>query len=469
MIKKVTQFCRQEHLLEPGDGILIGLSGGADSVCLFLVLMAMRQEWDLKLFPVHVHHNLRGEEADADERFCRSLCEKYGVSLTTVSARVADLAEENGWSVEEAGRNARYEAFERLKKEWGCQKIAVAHHKNDQAETVLFQLLRGSRTKGLSGIPAGRETVIRPLLCVTRQEIEGFLQDHGQEYCTDRTNLEDGYTRNRIRNRMIPLAEQIQPKAVEHIAATADYLRQVEELLERQSRELWQQAVAREEKRWKISVPILQQAEPLLAERVVYRVLCEAAGEKKDMTALAVAQCMALFQKQTGKSMELPRNVIAVREYDTVWVERKRDGKEAGGEPVPIAIGEFPCTIPLLQEGKKLHLELWDRKEDEAGFDQKRKQIPKNDYTKWYDYDTINNDMVLRTPQTEDRIALYTDGRSKSVLSVLVEAKIPKEERSRRTVLAAGKDVLWIPGVRSSEAHRVSEDTERILAVTIEK
>ncbi len=469
MIKKVTQFCRQEHLLEPGDGILVGLSGGADSVCLFLVLMAMKQEWNLRLFPVHVHHNLRGEEADADERFCRSLCEKYGVSLTTVSVRVAGLAEENGWSVEEAGRNARYETFERLKKKWGCQKIAVAHHKNDQAETVLFQLLRGSRMKGLSGIPAGRGTVIRPLLCVTRQEIEEFLRDQGQEYCTDRTNLEDGYTRNRIRNRMIPLAEQIQPKAVEHIAATADYLSRVEKLLERQSRELWRQAVVQEEKRWKISVPILQKAEPLLAERVVYRVLCEAAGEKKDMTALAVTQCMALFQKQTGRSMELPKNVIAVREYDTVWVERKRDGKEAGREQVTIAIREFPCTIPLLREGKKLHLELWDRKEDEAAFDQKRKQIPKNDYTKWYDYDTINNDMVLRTPRTGDRIALYTDGRGKNVLSVLVEAKIPKEERNRRAVLAAGEDVLWIPGVRSSEAHRVSKDTERILAVTIEK
>ena len=145
----ISEFCRQKELLKRGDRILLGLSGGADSVCLFLVLSELAKTWELTLVPVHVNHNLRGGEAMQDQRFCEELCRRHQRELTVVSVPVAELAREHGWTLEEAGRNARYRAFGELAGQHQCNRIAVAHHKNDQAETVLFQLFRGSRVKGL--------------------------------------------------------------------------------------------------------------------------------------------------------------------------------------------------------------------------------------------------------------------------------------------------------------------------------
>ena len=242
-VNRIKEYCRQKELLLQGDRVLVGLSGGADSVCLFLVLLSLAKEWNLSLVPVHVNHNIRGEEAEADEQFCKELCRSHGMELLVVSCDVPELAKERGWSLEEAGRNARYEAFFGLAAEHSCHRIAVAHHQNDQAETVLFQMFRGSRIRGLAGMDAKNGSIIRPLLNVTRTEIENYLNTQGQSYCVDRTNYEDDYTRNKIRNRILPLAGEVQPRAVEHVAETAEYLGRVEEFLTRLTDTLFAESV----------------------------------------------------------------------------------------------------------------------------------------------------------------------------------------------------------------------------------
>ena len=278
MINKIKAFCRQKELLYQGDRILLGLSGGADSTCLFLVLLELAKEWELTLIPVHVNHNIRGESAKKDEEFCKALCQKHGLNLLIVSVEVQKLAEINGWTVEEAGRNARYEAFTKFAKEYDCNKIAVAHHKNDQAETVLFQLFRGSRMKGLSGMSAKNGKIIRPLLCITREETEQYLYEKNQPYCIDSTNFEEEYTRNLIRGKVIPVAKEIQPRAIEHIVETADYLQRVEVYLEHQTQKLYEQTV-KKKNGIILSITELLQADALLAERVVYQALCQVMGQ----------------------------------------------------------------------------------------------------------------------------------------------------------------------------------------------
>jgi len=465
MKKRVMDFCRQNGLLRRGDRVVLGLSGGADSVFLFLVLAAMKEEWELELIPVHVHHNLRGAEADADEAFCEELCLTHGLVLNKVSVPVAELAKEQGWTLEEAGRNARYEAFETIKREHGADKIAVAHHKNDLAETVLFQLFRGSRLKGLAGMEAKRDHVIRPLLCVTRREIEEYLKEKGQAFCTDRTNLEEDYTRNRIRNKLLPIAEDLQPRVVEHIADTAEYLARVEVYLEEQTKLWYDKAVQRQEESVLINLDSLKDADKLFKERVVYCALCVAAGGKKDMTATAVADCLALGEKQTGRQICLPLGLTVVREYDVLRIFHEQERQEA----TEISVGHFPFEVDFSGENQKIRLEVITLEESVESFIEKAGGIPKSNYTKWFDYDTIDADISLRTARTEDVISLYTDGRGKSVRDVMTDAKIPKEERSRRLVLAAGDRVLWIPGVRGSEAYRVTQQTKRILIATLER
>lgn len=472
MINRVKKFCRQNGLLFRGDKVVIGLSGGADSVCLFFVLLRLAAEWNLTLLPVHIHHGIRGEEADSDAEFCEELCRRHGLTCTVYHVSVPELAKQHGWSLEEAGRNARYQIFSTWKESGKCDKIAVAHHKNDQAETVLFQMFRGSRLKGLSGMQPCQGAVIRPLLCVQREEIEKFLEENGQTFCIDRTNFEEEYTRNVIRRQILPKAQQIQPRALEHIVDTAEYLGRVEDFLEELSTKLYKEAViypqisektecytqsVRCDGMWKVALPLLCQAPPLLAERVIYRVLGEAAGGKKDISAGYVQDCMELCKKQTGRSLQLPGGLVVRKVYEELWI-----GKAAqAAEDVSFEISEFPFE-KVLPDGRVLHLFL--RKNEQKDF-----FIPKSTCTKWFNYDKIKEIVVLRTLQKQDYMVLYTDGRGKRAAEVLKDAKIPKEERERLWLLAVGNEVLWFPGIRGSEAYHVTQDTETILIATIEE
>ena len=461
MIDKIKAFCRQKELLYQGDRILLGLSGGADSTCLFLVLLELAREWNLALIPVHINHNLRGEAAKEDENFCKALCRKYGLELLVVSVEVEELVKLNGWTVEEAGRNARYEAFTQLAKEYSCNKIAVAHHKNDQAETVLFQLFRGSRIKGLSGMSAKNGEIIRPLLCMTREEIEKYLYKKNQTYCIDSTNFEEEYTRNLIRGKIIPVAKEIQPRAIEHIVETADYLQRVELYLEYQTQKLYKQTV-KEKDGVILSITELLKADSLLAERVVYKALCQAIGQKKDITAIYVQQCMDLMKKQTGKEIHLPKGKIAKRNYEEIFIGKKEQEEVHYEEII-----DFPFEVELPKGRGKLSLFLYELEEKDRNFAEKVDRIPNCTYTKWFDYDKIDSSIALKTPEKEDTIVLYTDGRKKKALDVLSNAKVSKEERMSYWILTEGNRVIWIPGIRNSEAYRVTKETKRILVATI--
>ncbi|MBQ8633084.1 MAG: tRNA lysidine(34) synthetase TilS [Lachnospiraceae bacterium] len=455
---KIKAFCRQKELFAHGDKVLIGLSGGADSVCLFLLLFDLAKEFSLELVPVHVNHNLRGEEALADQHFCEELCRQHGLSLTVVSVPVAELAAENGWSLEEAGRNARYSAFAEIAKKQQCNKTAVAHHKDDQVETVLFQMFRGSRLKGLSGMEAKNGSLVRPLLSVTREEIEAYLKEKNQDFCIDRTNLEEEYTRNKIRHGILPVAKEVCAGAVEHVAELSDYAGEVEKLLERLTEELFD-ACARIDANNNVLLEIeaLRSAERLLTERVVYKALCVACGRKKDITAGFVADCMALMEKQTGRQITLPDSVVAEKQFDRLFIGRKQENCSS----FCLEVKNFPFETILPQTGKKLTLYVKKREEIEEN-------IPKSTYTKWFDYDKIEKVISVRTAAAEDEMVVFTDGRKKKAADVFAEAKIPKELRKQYPVLAEGNRLLWIPGIRGSEGYRVTKETKQVLIATID-
>ena len=463
MLNKIKTYCRQKELLQQGDRVLLGISGGADSVCLLFVLLALAGEWGLSLVPVHVNHHLRGEEADADEAFCRELCEKQGLSLLAVHADVRKLAKEHAWSLEEAGRNARYQAFYRIAEENGCQKIAVAHHRNDQAETVLFQLFRGSRLSGLAGMEAKAGCLIRPMLAVSKEEIETYIQQLGIGWRIDSTNLNGDFTRNRIRHKLLPEAEKISGGAVRHIAETADYLRRVEQFVGKEAEKLYRQVVTGQS----VSVSGLAEADSLLAEQVIYRVICEVAGQKKDIVSEHVAACLDLSEKQTGRSICLPYGVTVTKSYGNLVFSK---GKQPAKNSFFCKIESFPARVQLPKEqcgGIWICLKLEELGCDTKKYIEKSGGIPKCTYTKWFDYDKISDIISLRLPNKEDTIALYADGRGKPLLQFLADEKIGEAERKSVVILAEGSRVLWIPGIRGSEAYRVTEHTRRILTAPI--
>ena len=227
--QRVREYMRSWEMTEPGDGILAGVSGGADSVCLLFLLDELKAELGIRLAAFHLNHGLRGAEADRDEAYVKEICGRLGVPLAVAYENVAEYAASRGISGEEAGRILRYEHMKEAAERFSCQKTATAHHRDDSAETVLFNMFRGSGLKGLSGIRPVRGEVIRPLLCLSRAEIAGYLEERGIPWCEDSTNGENVYTRNRIRNQLLPwVKENINARAPEHILAAAELAAQAD-------------------------------------------------------------------------------------------------------------------------------------------------------------------------------------------------------------------------------------------------
>ncbi len=217
------------RFIKRGDAVLVALSGGPDSVCMLDFLRYLAAEKHFDLAALHVNHSLRGAAAAADQKFCKELCARLGVEFFSQKIAVRQLAQKWDLSLEHAARKGRYQALAAAAKKWGADKVALGHHLDDQAETVLLNLLRGTKAKGLCGIPAARPLaagvqIVRPLLCVTRAEVEIYLKNNHLPSVTDETNADEAFTRNWIRRRLLPLMEEKQPQIRAHLAGMAEEL-----------------------------------------------------------------------------------------------------------------------------------------------------------------------------------------------------------------------------------------------------
>lgn len=450
--KKVKTFTEQQNLTAPGDRILIGLSGGADSVCLIVVLRELAEMLSVTLGAFHVNHGIRGEEALRDEKFSEELCKRLGIPFFAVRENVPERAKEWQSGLEEAGRRVRYEAAERIAKEQGYNKIALAHHRNDVAETLLFHLFRGSSVGGLASVPAKRGMIIRPLLCCEREEIEDYLAEAGLEFCTDSTNADTGYTRNKIRHVILPCAEEINAGAVRHMAESAEELGELEEYLSDETEKICKRADRTAEG---IAVPmsLLNEIPVVLRRRLIYRFIGELAGSKKDITKDHVATVLGLAEAQSGKRISLPYALTAGRDFDRIFI-KKTAGSEQETKAEDLVV-EVPGEYSFGNEGESFRFRVFSCK--------KNTEIPKNEYTKWFDYDKIRGTLRLRTYCPGDRLG--TKEGTKTVKSLWTEKKVPMDRRMKQVLLADDKQVLWIPGVRCCDNYRVDEGTKTVLEV----
>ena len=500
------------------------MSGGADSVCLLFLLREMRERLNLELRVLHVHHGIR-PEADGDAAFVKALCEKLEIPFVQRNFDVPALAEKEGLSEEEAGRKARYEAFEEYAKEWlseadgtqpvashdgkaqsACVKIALAHHAGDRAETLLFHLFRGSGLKGLASIPPVRKTaaadvtVIRPLLCLERAEIEEYLDENGITYCQDATNFEDAYARNRIRHHVLPYAEkEICSGAVQHLNQAAELLAEAEEYLKGQTDaaraacvETRQDAVpAREDqpdgeakpRACFVSVPEFGNFPPILQKRLILELLLELSPGGKDVGATHVEMVRDLFSGESGRAANLPFGITARREYGKVILERFCNGnlRDEAGNPgdktEEFCEGEEDQPGGIIREIDLTMLSENEIMEVPWGQEvftfqrlpyEKKEIIPEKTYTKWFDYDKIKNTLSIRTRRPGDFL-MIRGGEGKPVRKTLktyfITEKFPRKDRETLPLLAEGSHVLWITGHRISEAYKVDEGTKTILQV----
>ena len=456
MIKKVTDYMKKYQMVEPGDTIVAGVSGGADSVCLLFVLLEMRDQIPFTLKVVHINHGIR-EDAGQDAEFVRRLCESYEIPFFLIEEDVERLAKQSGSSTEEEGRRVRYQAFyQTLGADRG--KIAVAHNSNDRAETMLFHLFRGTGLSGASGIRPVNGKIIRPLLCITREEIEGWLSERGIPYCTDHTNEEDGYTRNRIRHHILPYAEQeICHGAVAHMNRAADDFMMAEEYLKGETEKAVRRCAWEDGGAIKIRISAFKQEDEYLKGRILLSCIEKAAGAKKDITWAHVQAVEKLFKTSGSKEVHLPHRLVVYKEYDLGMIQRY--GKER------TYAEEYPVHIP----GKITVPGLGIVEFTVFSID-KSQNIPEKTYTKWFDYDKIHSSMSFRTRQKGDYLTVKgNSGKTghKLLQDYFVNEKIPREERNLIYILTEGSHVLWIPGYRISEDYKVNKETCTILQVTV--
>lgn len=471
MLSKIKDYIRNKELLNHGDGVIVGLSGGADSVCLFRVLVSLRDEYGLSLYAVHVNHGIRGEEAARDEEFCRSLAQRYDVPCTMYGYDIPALSLSWKMTEEEAGRRARYEAFEKERENRGAVCTAVAHHKNDQAETVLFRMCRGTGIRGMTGIPAKRDTIIRPLLCVDRNEIEEYLNNMGQEYMSDSTNETETYDRNRLRKRVIPELEKINPSAVSHICALSDRLTEIYEWYCGECGRLYDELVFRDGNAVQISVEALAGLNRAAASEIIRKMIGSLTTGLKDIENRHITGICALTCMQSGKRINLPYSIIAERQYGYIRLYHEF-AEEAENCDIVVSLdalegcgkSEYTLNDIYLPEDMKYTdtLKIILRVRD---YNPKTDTITKNNCTKWFDCDKMKDKMMFRRPRCND-FYYMGDGRRKKVSRYMIDEKIPRRYRDRIVVLADGDNVLYIVGGRAGAGCYVDENSKNILEVT---
>ena len=354
-------------MARPGDGVLVGLSGGADSVGLLLVLWKLRETFQISLRALHVHHGLRGAEADRDAAFSRMLCERLEVPFYEFRIDAAKEALDRKCSVEEAGRQARYRLYEETALAWEKEMcpdltsenaggkeavaarvhIATAHHADDNAETVLFNLFRGSGLTGLSGIAPVRGRIIRPLLWAQRSEIQTWLRQQGQDWVEDSTNQESEYSRNWLRNELLPsVEERLNAQAVRHIDQAGRRIRQADAYLEEVAEE-WLQKHAPD---GKADAGALAEQAEIVQGYIVRRLFLKSKMPLRDVTETHVQAVRELLYQGTGKSISLPHGFRAVNIYGFLEVRPLSHPGERKGGLLPgiqnenlLQMHTFPC------------------------------------------------------------------------------------------------------------------------------
>ena len=442
MYQKVKAYVKKWHMLQKEDSVIAGISGGADSVCLLFMLLKLQKELGFALMAVHVNHGIRGAEAERDEAYVKRLCRQWNVRLKVYRENVPAYAKEHGMTEEEAGRDIRRTCFCKVLKEWGGTKIALAHHENDNVETLLWNLCRGTGIRGLGGIAPVNDVWIRPLLCVKRREIESYLKKRGISYCTDTTNADRRYMRNRIRMDVIPYLEDcVNTESVSHMGKTMERMYELEQYILEEVGQYKESCTG-----WKNGRRIIRQTEytkipKALRDNVLHEILCETAGRRKDIEEVHVQMLRDLFTKQVGKRIDLPYGVTAIRTYEGVRFEKN-----------------IPEASYTGDENELFSIRVFDREPGNVTF-------PEKIYTKWFDYDIIKNTVKIRHRIAGDSIVINRYGGRKKLKQYFTDQKVPQEDRDKIWIAADGDEVLWIVGYRQSQKYQITEKTTKILEI----
>lgn len=416
---KVRQYINSKQLFSLNARIVVALSGGSDSVALLRILHALGYDCEA----AHCNFHLRGKESDRDEVFVKKLCTKLGIPLHRIDFETKRYADEKKISIEMAARELRYNWFAEIKEKTKADVIAVAHHKDDSVETVLLNLIRGTGLNGLMGIRPKNGNIVRPLLCVSRKEIMDYLQDIGQEYETDSTNLQDEYTRNKIRLNLIPLMQEINPSVKEHIIDTSNYLNNVASIYNRCIEEGKLRVM--DNGNIRITALLNELSPEALLFEILYPLGFNSAQTKKIFNAL---------KQQAGKQYISKDGWRVVKDRELLLIDKKEESGHS--------------SIKLIKEEKEYTKDFVISNERNIAC---------------LDADKLTGELNLRKFRNGDFFIPFGMKGKKKVSDYLTDRKFSIVQKEQQWVLCCGNKIVWVVGERIDNRFRIDENTKRIM------
>jgi len=472
MQQVLQQTINTHNMLQIGDSVVVALSGGADSVTLLHIMQKLQVELGIsQILAVHVNHGLRGQDATNDEIFVKELCSNMDIPLQVFHANVLEYAQENALSIEEAGRKLRYQYLYKACNNMPNVKIATGHHQNDNAETVVMNLARGTGLRGLCGIPYTNGNIIRPLLDISQAQINAYIVANGLRHAFDETNLSSEYTRNRVRQHLLPAIEKaVNPSAAKTIAQNTVWLRAEDEYMEEVARQAFAEC---SQTLYNLHIPTLLSHHIAIARRVIRLALdflhsqnqaCENASSfpsifahfasyakspiptQQDITGQHIQSVLDLAQNKSGKQVHLPRLIVR-KEYELLVFDTEYKMRKAA--PFPAYHLHIPSTTFISELGVTITVD------SSPPSDNKKSQLLV--CTKTFDYGKVNGELLLRTRKPGDKISMSgTPPFTKKLQDYFTDTKTPLHMRDTIPILALGSDVLWILDAKSPVSDKYS-------------
>lgn len=452
----VEETIKKYDMLKPEDSIVVGLSGGPDSICLLHVLLGLRQAWGLKIYAAHLNHQFRGKDADEDALFVKEICREWDVEAFIQVFNVPAYAKEKGLSSEEAGREIRYRLFKEVADEVGSNKIAVAHNMNDNAETVLMNMFRGSGIEGLKGIEASRGEIIRPLINVRRDEIEAYCEEKALNPRIDKTNLEPIYGRNKIRLELIPYIENnFNANIMSTLHRLSDIVTLENDFLNKEAKNIFLEIAIIGANGIEYNINKLRNIHPSLMRRVIRIGIEKLTGSLRGIEYKNIEGVVDLLDKSTGAAVILPDNIKAYISYDKL-------------------ILKFDTKI----ENDKYYLKLENDQDNIAalpGFIVRLQtmdvsqivDVKKDKHIVYIDKAKIKQELVLRNRLDGDIFSPIGLKGTKKLKEYFIDEKIPKEERDNIFLIADGREIVWVLGKRLSDKYKITGSTKEAIMINI--
>lgn len=452
LVKLTDATLRDYKLLSRGDSVLVGLSGGADSVALLHILLALSKKWKLRVGAAHVDHDIRGDSSIQDRCFCENLCNTQNIEFHWAEVDIPKLARDSGLGLEEAGREFRYEFFDEIARAEGYDRIALGHHADDQVETVLFRLFRGTGTDGLLGIPIEREKIIRPLLQARKSDILDYLSQNKLSFCTDETNLDSTFQRNFIRNELLPLVrERANPKVDEALLNLVENARPEQAYLESIVKKAARRAVKLTPGgKLNLALDRLARYDDWVWLRLLRRCVRIACGSHATLDREALLRLFQLAQTGNGK-VSLPLGLTAVAANGQLVLSRE-------------AIPRFQCDLP--QRGS-VEIPVLAMRVSVGSISPERvpNELKPRACKVYLDYDVVEPPLRIRSIKPGDRFRPLGVKGTRKVSDYLTDRKVPSILRDEVPVVCDRQGIVWLVGWEIDERVKLTGKTRKVWTI----